>query len=1150
MKHKTISKEDLRKELQKLQYEYDLLKASYEKEITERKLAEEELPEPGIHDQELMDLSRDAIFSLTPQGLFGSMNQAFGKITGWQTQEWIGKPFTDLLHPEDIPLGMERFSNILKGHTAEAIELRIRKKSGDYVWTEVLGSPRMQKGIITGLLGIGRDITERKLAEDVLRRSEIKLKTLFEVLPVGVSIIDAERNIIFVNSALERILNITKDGLIRGDFKSRKYIRPDGTQMPEEEFASVRAIKEQRAVCDVETGVVMEDGKVIWTDVNAVPVAFPDWKVVITTMDITERKLAEEALQHEKNFAESIIETAQVIILVLDKQGHIIRFNPYTEEIFGYKLAEVRGKDWFSIFLPKSDVEEVRSLFLKAISDIQTRGYINRIVTRDGSERQIDWYDKTLKDMQGNIVGLLSVGQDITERKQAEEALRASKQKTSDALEFNRKILDTSSIGILTYRKSGQCISANVAAAQMTGATVEQLQAQNFHEISSWKKSGMYQAAIKALDTGIEQLLDAHLVTTFGKNVWLSFSFTSFDSTGERHLLVFAYDITERKLAEKSLQESEERFRRLYQQAPLGYQSLDAEGCFIDVNQAWLDLFQYRRDEVIGHWFGDFLAPQEVEAFRQRFQYFKETGKVHVDLEMIQRTGSGIIVHIDGKIGYDEHGQFKQTHCILYNITDRKLAETALRESEERYRRLVEGSPDAIAVHSKGKFVFVNSAGVKLIGAQSPQELIGKSILDVVHPDSRSEVIDRLRYMAEGKEAPLFEEKFVKFDGSVINVEVVGIPFTYLGQIATQVVVRDITERKLAEEALNLEKENFRYSLDDSPLGVRIATIEGNTIYANKALLDFYGYDSLDELQKTPLKKRYTTESYIQAQARKRQRKQGDFSATDYEVSIVRKNGEIRHLQVFRKEVLWDGVRQFQVICSDITGRKLADEEIRKSKKLLEDLNKHLDEIRENERALISREIHDQIGQSLTALKLDMNWMHKYLNTSPEAATKLEGMIELITNTIKDVQRISSDLRPGILDDLGLAAAIEWYCDEFEKRTAIKCILKLDDSIFGDPQKNLVLFRVLQEALTNVIRHANASSVTIKLHQTQKGTMLAIQDDGTGITKEKVESTKSLGLIGMRERLKQFGGEIDLSSKEGHGAKLTIFIPERKKSVK
>jgi two-component system sensor histidine kinase UhpB len=235
--------------------------------------------------------------------------------------------------------------------------------------------------------------------------------------------------------------------------------------------------------------------------------------------------------------------------------------------------------------------------------------------------------------------------------------------------------------------------------------------------------------------------------------------------------------------------------------------------------------------------------------------------------------------------------------------------------------------------------------------------------------------------------------------------------------------------------------------------------------------------------------------------------------------------------------ILW-----VQSIARNITERMLAKEEIRESKKLFEDLHKHLNEIIENERASISREIHDQIGQSLTALKLDLNWMHKDINTNPDAVAKLEVMIELVSNSIKNVQRISSDLRPGILDDLGLAAAIEWYCDEFEMRTGIKCSLRLSESNFNDSQKNLVFFRVLQEALTNVIRHANASSVTIKLHQSKQGTTMTIQDDGIGMHPGKAESGKSLGLIGMRERVKQFGGKFDILSKKGEGTKLTIFI--------
>ena len=152
--------------------------------------------------------------------------------------------------------------------------------------------------------------------------------------------------------------------------------------------------------------------------------------VIGVSSDLTERKLAECALREreaqvrqEKDFAESLIETAQAIILVLDTAGRIVRFNPYMEELSGYRLEEVQGKDWFSTFLPKRDQDSIRSLFLTAVDGIQTSGNVNPIVTRDGHEREIEWYDKTLRDADGNSVGLLAVGQDITERKQMEQEL-------------------------------------------------------------------------------------------------------------------------------------------------------------------------------------------------------------------------------------------------------------------------------------------------------------------------------------------------------------------------------------------------------------------------------------------------------------------------------------------------------------------------------------------------------------------------------------------------------------------------------------------------------------------------------------------------------------------------------------------------------
>ena len=635
----------------------------------------------------------------------------------------------------------------------------------------------------------------------------------------------------------------------------------------------------------------------------------------------------------------------------------------------------------------------------------------------------------------------------------------------------------------------------------------------------------------------------------------------------------------------------------------------------------------------------------------------------------------------------DSFSSFKKTQegkiefiGIWFDITERKQAEEALRESEMKLKTLFEILPIGVSIlDAERNIAFVNPALNKTLNITKDGFIRGDYKNRIyLRPDETQmpeEEFASVRAIREQQAVHNVETGVLMEDGHVIWTNVNAAPVEF-PDWKVVIITTDITERKKVEEELRIEKENFRHSLDDSPLGVRIATMEGNTIYANKTLLDIYGYDSPEELQKTPLKDRYTPESYVEAKRRKLRRERGDFSDTEYEISIIRKNGEIRHLQVFRKEILWAGFREFQVIYKDITRRKLAEaalreseaifrsifensligisiaspegkllqanlayarmygyknpemmlnevqdvgelyaqpkkrkevlrilrrngfmeakelelikkngsrffglvsaceirdsdgkmlynqathidltdrknieDELRNSKVLFENLNQHLNEIRENERALISREIHDELGQSLTALKLDLYRMHKYVGSNPEAIMKLDSMTELVSNTIKDVQRISSDLRPGILDDLGLVSAIEWYCDEFEKRTAIKCSQKLEDSDYNDPQINLTLFRVLQETLTNVIRHANASSVIINLHRTLKGTALSIKDNGTGIAPEKIGSAKSLGLIGMRERVKQFGGRVDISSEKGKGTKLIIFIPEKKGRV-
>ena len=227
----------------------------------------------------------------------------------------------------------------------------------------------------------------------------------------------------------------------------------------------------------------------------------------------------------------------------------------------------------------------------------------------------------------------------------------------------------------------------------------------------------------------------------------------------------------------------------------------------------------------------------------------------------------------------------------------------------------------------------------------------------------------------------------------------------------------------------------------------------------------------------------------------------------------------------------------------DITDRKNYEKEIIHSREKYELLNQHILKVREEERLHISREIHDELGQALTALKIDLNWLHDHLNDQQKSLEKVTKMITITNDTLSQVQRISSELRPGMLDDLGLTSAIKWYCNEFVERTGIKCHLELEEPDNEDSEINLVFYSVLQEALTNVARHSKALNVHVRFGREGGMLTLLIEDDGIGISTEIIDSNRSLGLIGIQERARQYGGRIEISGVKNEGTKIALVLP-------
>jgi PAS domain S-box-containing protein len=401
-----------------------------------------------------------------------------------------------------------------------------------------------------------------------------------------------------------------------------------------------------------------------------------------------------------------------------------------------------------------------------------------------------------------------------------------------------------------------------------------------------------------------------------------------------------------------------------------------------------------------------------------------------------------------------------------------------------------------------------------------------------------------------------FEFRHRRADGSIRDVEVFSSNIKREGKDLLHSINHDITERKRTEEGLRVSEENFRRSLDESPLGIRIVSKEGETLYVNQTTQNIFGYDSIEEWQTIPAVKRYTKQSYADYEVRRENIPFDKDDSLKYECGIVRKNGEIRNLQVWHKRILWNGERHYQVIYLDITKQKRIEEKFMTSRLQLRALTTRLQQIRKEERTMIAREIHDEMGGGLTGLKMDLSWLLRKMGDVDPCEERVALMDKISTSNalidqmIHTVRRISTDLRPSVLDDLGLIAALEWQLSEFTSHSGISHeLVTAFDYVNLEEATAIAVFRIFQEALTNVARHSRATKVAVLLRKGErslfgdKSLVLEIRDNGRGITEEEILNPESLGLLGMKERVLAFGGELSVRGEPGGGTTLVLQIP-------
>jgi PAS domain S-box-containing protein len=361
-----------------------------------------------------------------------------------------------------------------------------------------------------------------------------------------------------------------------------------------------------------------------------------------------------------------------------------------------------------------------------------------------------------------------------------------------------------------------------------------------------------------------------------------------------------------------------------------------------------------------------------------------------------------------------------------------------------------------------------------------------------------------------------------------------------------QRIKQELAERKRSEQELKESEEKYRtltYNVNVSVFRNSPGP-NGRFIEVNPEILKMFGYESKKEFFKLNVSDLYQNPEERKKFSEKMLR---DGSVKNEELQLKKKDGTPITCSVSAVAVKDEKgrARYFDGIIEDITERKRVEKEIKESREQIRNFAAHLGSAREQERTVIAREIHDELGQSLTALKMDLSWLYKKMPRDKALLPKrTKSMLGLVDTTIQSVKRISSELRPGLLDDIGVSAAIEWQGEEFQNHTGIRCEVNVEpEDIILDQERSIAIFRIFQEALTNIARHAKATRVKASL-KTKAGKLeLKVRDNGRGIEEEKISDPKSFGLIGIRERAQFLDGTVEIRGIRDKGTTITVRIP-------
>ncbi|MBI5890043.1 MAG: PAS domain S-box protein [Nitrosomonadales bacterium] len=647
----------------------------------------------------------------------------------------------------------------------------------------------------------------------------------------------------------------------------------------------------------------------------------------------------------------------------------------------------------------------------------------------------------------------------------------------------------------------------------------------------------------------VDPYIEFSIAHRSGEQRWLSQRNTPIWSMDGKGTLVALQgvisDVTERKKAKTQLENQRVRLRTLVQTIPDLIWLKDPEGVYLSCNPQFERFFGAKEADIVGKTDYDFVDEKLADFFRQKDREAMAAGKPKLNEEWVTYPDSGQRALLETiKVPMrDESGHLIGVMGIARDITARRQAE----ESEIRLRHILDNTLDMIFIFHPGtlRFAYMNRGAVDSIGYSTTewQQMTPPDIYPLMSEQEFRKFVAPL--IADHNRLLRFETLHKTKNGSFVPVEV---QLQFIQEHEEDglfvAIVRDITERKRAEEGLQKQKDFMRQVIDTDPNRIMVKDASGNILLANHSAAAAYGMQPRDMVGRNLadiILPRKTLEQFLDAD-RKVIEEGSDVSQI---ATVTLPNGKSGWLLTLKKQLTMpNGGLSVLSISVDITQQKLSEIQLAESYKELQQLSLYLENARADERARIALHLHDEMGSTLAAMKMRLAWLASKMPAElPHLAEEVSQITELVAGGIHTMHRIVTQLSPNLLGDIGLIAAIADYVKKFSQHANIDCMLDLpeDDSVLNAEQ-SLTVFRILQESLNNVAKHSQASRVDIALSLRARSLTMTVRDNGIGFDPYQ-RKERSFGLLGIRERALMVGGKARIYSKPGRGTRVTVSIP-------